>query len=145
MSPFERPFVHRIMRWVWQAFVCRVVLELLDYGFIAWKIFQFGNQPDNVSADAAVARGVAAWGNKPSPIYRECINEALLLYRQGRVKWIIFTDGSRTAGFPSEAEMGRQFSAQHQAPLDAMLVETESHTTWQNLVNARELMRLAGC
>jgi uncharacterized SAM-binding protein YcdF (DUF218 family) len=128
--------------------LARFILALLTAlaffcGVVAWEIVQFGNQPYNESAEAAVVLGAAAWGSKPSPVYRERINEALLLYQAGRVKWIIFTGGTREPGFLSEAEVGRQFSVQHGVPIEATLIDTESHTTWQNLEHAKDLMRTA--
>ena len=114
----------------------------LAMGFtaIAWQIVQFGNQAYASSADAALVLGAAAWGNRPSPVYRERINEAISLYKEGRVHWIIFTGGTPEPGYPSEAEVGRQFSARHGVPLAAMLVEVDSRNTWQNLERAKVLM-----
>ena len=111
---------------------------------VAWRIVAFGNRAQDSFADAAIVLGAAAWGNNPSPVYRERINEAISLYKQGRVRWIIFTGGTREPGYPSEAEVGRQFSVKHGVPLSAMLVDIDSHNTWQNLEHARQLMALSG-
>ena len=114
---------------------------VLGLATLAWDIVDFGSQRSTAHADAAIVLGAAAWGNKPSPVYRERINEAIHLYEQGQVQWIIFTGGTREKGYPSEAEVGRQFSVHHGVPWSAMLVDTASHTTWENLQNARELMQ----
>ena len=111
---------------------------------VAWQIVAFGNQVRHSFADTAIVLGAAAWGSNPSPVYRERINEAISLYRDGRVHWIIFTGGTREPGYPSEAEVGRLFSLRHGVPLSAMLVDVDSRNTWQNLQHARQLMALAG-
>jgi uncharacterized SAM-binding protein YcdF (DUF218 family) len=118
---------------------------LLVTGFltVAYKIVKFGDQTSTSSGDVAIVLGAAAWGNKPSPVYRERLQQAVLLYKANRIQWIIFTGGSREAGFPSEAEVGQQFAASNGVPNAAMLVDTASHTTWQNLENARTLMASA--
>lgn len=118
---------------------------LLASGFIAvaYKIVQFGAQTSTSPGDAAIVLGAAAWGNKPSPVYRERLQQAVLLYKANRIQWIIFTGGSREAGFPSEAEVGKQFAALNGVPNAAMLVDPASHTTWQNLENAKILMASA--
>ena len=113
-------------------------------GLVAWRIVVFGNRVGDSSADTAIVLGAAAWGRNPSPVYRERINEATSLYKRGRVHWIIFTGGTRQPGFPSEAEVGRQFSARQGVPAAAMLVDTDSRTTWQNLENAKLLMASNG-
>ena len=110
------------------------------YGFVAWQIFRFGNQASNASADAAVVLGAAAWGSKPSPVYRERIVEAIALYKAGKVRWIILTGGSSRPGYPSEAQVGRQFCVSKGVPVAATLVDESSRTTWQNLEEAKALM-----
>lgn len=127
--------------------VLLIVMGLFVTGFltIAYDIFKFGNQEARVGkADAAIVLGAAAWGNKPSPVYRERINEALRLYKEGRVKKLIFTGGTREAGFPSEAEVARQFAVKNGIPAASILIETQSRTTVQNLIQASELMKAAG-
>lgn len=126
--------------------VMLIVIVLLVTGFLtlAYDIFQFGNQQAQGTSDAVVVLGAAAWGNKPSPVYRERINEALRLYKEGRVKRLIFTGGTREAGFPSEAEVARKFAVQHGIPVESILIDTKSRTTVQNLVQAKELMNAAG-
>lgn len=117
---------------------------IMTLGAVAIQIVVFGNQVKEFSADAAIVLGAAAWGKNPSPVYRERINEAISLYKLGRVHSIIFTGGTREPGYPSEAEVGRQFSARHGVPLTAMLVDIESRNTWQNLERAKLLMASAG-
>jgi uncharacterized SAM-binding protein YcdF (DUF218 family) len=123
-----------------------VMMLVLIAGYLvtAFKIVQFGAQESLSSGDAAIVLGAAAWGNKPSPVYRERINQAVLLYKLGRVHWIIFTGGTRQAGYPSEAEVGLQFAQMSGVPPAAMLVDENSHTTWQNLEHAKALMHSVG-
>jgi uncharacterized SAM-binding protein YcdF (DUF218 family) len=111
---------------------------------VAFKIVQFSTRTSTHSGDVAIVLGAAAWGSKPSPVYRERLQQAILLYKSDRVHWIIFTGGSREPGFPSEADVGKQFAAANGVPSAVMLVDTESHTTWQNLVRAKKLMQSAG-
>ena len=79
------------------------VLFGVAFVVVAWQIMGFVDPPSESSADVAIVLGAAAWGNKPSPVYRERINEAVSLYKTGRVQWIIFTGGTSKEGFPSEA------------------------------------------
>ena len=127
------------------ACVTATLIMLLAAGLtaVACKIIRFSRHTTTRSGDVAIVLGAAAWGSKPSPVYRERLQQAVLLYKANRVHWIIFTGGTRESGFPSEAEVGRRFAASNGVALDVMLVDTESHTTWQNLVNARTLMASA--
>jgi len=132
---------------VWLALGKLVLLVLLTtvlgYGFAAWRVAQFGNKSSDESADAAVVLGAAAWGDQPSPVYRERLNEALILYQTGRVRRIIFTGGTPKPGYPTEAEVGQKFALAHGIPAKAILLDTESRSTWQNLTNAKKLVTAA--
>lgn len=132
--------VHLLLK----AVALALLLLVIGYAIVAWQIVRFGNQTSVALADAAVVLGAAAWGNKPSPVYRERINEAITLYKQGRVHWIIFTGGSPQSGYPTEAEVGRHYSIVYGIPRSAILVDIESRNTWQNLELARDLMGPAG-
>ena len=81
-----------------------VLLSLAVLGFlsVAWQIVSYGNQSYNSHADAAVVLGAAAWGKKPSPVYRERIKEAIALYESGRVRYLVFTGGTPVADYPAE-------------------------------------------
>lgn len=134
-------FLVRLLR---KIILSGLVLLMVGCFVVAWQIVQFSDRVSDASADAAVVLGAAAWGNKPSPVYRARINAAIFLYQQGRVRWIIFTGGTPRPGYPSEAEVGRQFSAVHGIPVSAMLVDVESRNTWENLKHAKALMAPAG-
>jgi uncharacterized SAM-binding protein YcdF (DUF218 family) len=123
-----------------------VLLSLAVLGFlsVAWQIVSYGSQSYDSHADAAVVLGAAAWGKKPSPVYRERIKEAIALYESGRVQYVVFTGGTPVADYPAEGRVGRQFAIEHGVPAAAILVETTSRTTWQNLANAKELIGTAG-
>ena len=111
---------------------------------LGWQIVSYGNLSAGAHADAALVLGAAAWGNKPSPVYRERINEAIELYKVGRVRYLVFTGGTPAPGYPAEGEVGRNFAIEHGVPAEAILFETTSRTTRQNLANAREMLAPVG-
>src|ERR1035437_8709053 len=67
---------------------------MLSFLALAWQIVSYSNVSFESSADAAVVLGAAAWGNRPSPVYRERINEAISLYKKGLVHYLVFTGGT---------------------------------------------------
>jgi uncharacterized SAM-binding protein YcdF (DUF218 family) len=136
MLPLKHPLVAGILLLLLVAALC--------FLSVAWHIVSYGNLPAGTQADAAVVLGAAAWGRKPSPVYRERINEAISLYKTGRVRYLVFTGGTPEPGYPAEGEVGRKFAIEHGVPAAAVLYEATSRTTWQNLTNARELLAPAG-
>lgn len=41
---------------------------------------QFSSKNQLIKTDAAIVLGAAAWGDEPSPVFRERINHAIWLY-----------------------------------------------------------------
>src|SRR6516165_10228864 len=126
------------------AILLLLLVAVLGLFVVAWDIVSYGNLPAATRADAAVVLGAAAWGHKPSPVYRERINEAISLYKAGRVRYLVFTGGTPSPEYPAEGEVGRKFAIEHGVPASAVLYERTSRTTWQNLTNARELLTPVG-
>jgi uncharacterized SAM-binding protein YcdF (DUF218 family) len=125
-------------------FLGLLLLAALGFLGVAWQIVSYGYSSFDAHADAAVVLGAAAWGQKPSPVYRERLAEAIALYKSGRVRYLVFTGGTPEAGYPAEGEVGRRFAIENAVPPEAILVETTSRTTWQNLLNAKELLESNG-
>jgi len=110
-------------------------------GFTATRIYTFGSNSADINADAAVVLGAAVWSNQVSPVFRERINHAIELYRQHKVRKIIFTGGQGNPNEPTEAEAARAYALQNGVPKGDILIEESSHTTFENIVYARQLAR----
>src|SRR6201988_2769980 len=107
----------------------------------AIRIYRYGNLSADVNADAAVVLGAAVWSNSVSPVFRERINHAIELYRRGKVRKIIFTGGQGNPNEPTEAEAARAYALQNGVPKSDIIIEESSHTTFENIVYARQLAR----
>ena len=106
---------------------------------LTWRVYSFGNTTSDGPADAAVVLGAAVWTKDPSPVFRERINHAINLYRKGRVRKLIFTGGQGNPGEPTEAAAARHYALQSGLPASDILIEDKSHTTYENLLNAKQL------
>ena len=61
----------------WLKWLALTVLAFwVSFLALAVDIYWYGCQVSERSADAALVLGAAAWGNRPSPVYKERINEA---------------------------------------------------------------------
>ena len=132
--------MRRLGRSLVAGFVILLLFAALGFLIAAWQIVSYGDLSSDLHADAALVLGAAAWGKKPSPVYRERIKEAIWLYESGRVRYLVFTGGTPQSGYPAEGDVGREFAIEHGVPAAAILVETTSRTTWHNLANAQPLL-----
>ncbi|KAB8330544.1 YdcF family protein [Scytonema tolypothrichoides VB-61278] len=112
---------------------------LLVVAITAFNIYFYGSAKRVVKADAAIVLGAAVWGDEPSPVFRERINHAINLYKRGVVHTIIFTGGVGKNDDISEAVVGKRYAMARGVRQSDILIETESHTTHQNLQNAQKV------
>lgn len=104
------------------------------------RIYRYGNLSSDGNADAAVVLGAAVWSNSVSPVFRERINHAIELYRNGRVRKLVFTGGQGNSNEPTEAAAARSYAVANGIPLQDILVEQKSHTTYENIVYAKQIV-----
>lgn len=107
-------------------------------------IVRTGAQDDGSRADAAIVLGAAVDGDRPSPVFEQRIRHGMLLYRQGRVRALIFTGGTANPAVPAEATVAKNFAMAGGIPAAAIATEVVSRTTRGNLVQARAIMKQRG-
>ena len=110
---------------------------VVGIGYIAYSIYSYGNQQNDMKADAAIVLGAAVWGNQPSPVFRERIDRGIELYKTGKVQNIIFTGGVGNSNEPAEAIVAKNYAIAQKIPATNILIETTSRTTHQNIKNAK--------
>ena len=121
-----------------------IVVVVLAIGFTALRIYTYGSTSSDTQADAAVVLGAAVWSRGVSPVFRERINHAIDLYRRRRVHKIIFTGGQGNANEPTEAAAARNYALTNGIAPSDILIEQRSHTTYENLVYAKQLADVHG-
>lgn len=93
-------------------------------------------------ADAIVVLGAAAYDSRPSPVFEERIRHGIDLYERGHAPTLVFTGGYGGNGARfAESEVGRDYAVRAGVPTEAILIETLSRNTRDNLYQARALLR----
>ena len=123
--------------WLWRLCLLLAGWLLCVTAWIVWV----GERDQAAQADAIIVLGAAAYDAKPSPVFEERIRHGLDLYHQGYAPLLIFTGGYGGTGARfSESQVARRYAVKQGVPESAILIETASRTTRQNLVEARRLM-----
>ncbi|RIH77832.1 YdcF family protein [Meiothermus hypogaeus] len=86
-------------------------------------------------ADWIVVLGAAQYNGVPSVIFRNRLEAALHLYRQGYAPRIAVTGGRRPGDRYSEGEVGCRYLQARGVPRSVLYCEKESRRTWENLSN----------
>ncbi len=116
-----------------------ITLTVVVLTVTAARIYSYSSVAVDKQADAAVVLGAAVWSRNVSPVFRERINHAVDLYRQGKVRKLIFTGGQGNSNEPTEAAAASSYAQANGIPIQDILVEQKSHTTFENIVNAKQL------
>ncbi|MEO8882235.1 MAG: YdcF family protein [Devosia sp.] len=117
------------------------VLVALGFGL---SVLRYAAMSDDGPADAAIVLGAAVRTTGPSPVFVERINHAIELYRAGAVKYIIMTGGKGLGERMTEADAGRDQAIAAGVPAEAILTETQSRDTQENLENVRPIVAAHG-
>jgi uncharacterized SAM-binding protein YcdF (DUF218 family) len=129
----------------WRRILAGLIILLAGWlALLGVRIVAAGGEESPRAADVAVVLGAAVQGDRPSPVFEERIRHGVTLWRQGRVRKLLFTGGSGGGGEGAEAAVARQFALALGVPAEAILSEERSRTTLQNLMEARPVMRAAG-
>ena len=127
-------------KWLARTLKFLALVLALTVAITAIRIYTYGSKSVDINADAAVVLGAAVWTNDVSPVFRERINHAIELYRRGKVRKLIFTGGQGNQNEPTEAAAARAYALANGIPLQDILVEQKSHTTYENVVYAKQLV-----
>lgn len=123
-----------------------LVLLLLWLCGVALYIMHIGARDDvaddGIRTDAIIVLGAAAYDARPSPVFEERIRHGIDLYKRGLAPMLIFTGGFGGNGARfAESQVGRRYALRHDVPDDAIMIETVSRNTRENLSEAATLMR----
>ncbi len=125
----------------WLALALAVLLPALWFGYLMLSINAYASVQSTVSADAAIVLGNALGpDDRSDPVFKERINHAIALYKAGRVKTIIFTGGYRYGPDLTESIAAKNYALERGVRAEDTYIETESQTTWQNLIEAKKLV-----
>lgn len=111
---------------------------------VATYVVWVGDREQAAPADVVIVLGAAAYDARPSPVFEERIRHGIELYTRGLAPRIIFTGGFGTGARFAESEVAQRYALRHGVPQDAILIETRSRTTRQNLQQAAILMQEHG-
>ncbi|MGJ4803193.1 YdcF family protein [Luteimonas sp. SDU82] len=122
-----------------------LLLCLLWLGGVAGWIHWTGERDQAAPADAIIVLGAAAYDAVPSPVFKARIEHGLDLFRDGLADKLIFTGGYGGGGARfAESQVARRYAMRAGVPEAAILIESTSQTTYQNLFEARRLMHENG-
>jgi uncharacterized SAM-binding protein YcdF (DUF218 family) len=127
-----------VLGWAWRL----ALLVLAWLAGVAAYIIWVGQRDDAARADAIIVLGAAAYDAKPSPVFEERIRHGIDLYKRGLAPTLIFTGGYGGTGARfSESQVARRYALRQGVPDKAILIESLSRNTHENLRQASQVMQ----
>ncbi len=114
-----------------------IVCEILS-------IVIYSSKDETRDADCIIVLGAAVYGDSPSPVFRERIEQGIRLYNGGYSGKIIFTGGIGSDGGMAESEAAKKYALEKGIPEEDIFTETRSTITQENLEFAMEIMDREG-
>jgi uncharacterized SAM-binding protein YcdF (DUF218 family) len=96
------------------------------------------------SADAIVVLGAAQFDGRPSTVLRQRLDHAAELWFGGRAPTIVVTGGNQPGDRTTEGLAGFVYLRNLGVPEDALLVEVDSHNTYEQLSATRLILAERG-
>ncbi len=88
-----------------------------------------------------VVLGAAQYGGHPSPVLERRLQAALALHQKGLAPRIAVAGGKAPGDRYSEGEVGCRYLRERGIPREALLCETQSQSTYENLLFLKPLLR----
>lgn len=119
-----------------------VLLALLVWsGAFIGRLVYFGAQDHAAKCDVIIVLGAAVANGEPTPAFAARIRHGIELWKKGVAPKLLFTGGLGAGDTICESEAGRAEALKAGVPASAILMEKASHLTWENLIEARRVMK----
>lgn len=123
-------------------FVCAIVLLLgITSAALLFQIYKTGRTDSAGKADAIAVLGAAEYAGRPSPVFQARLDHAYDLFQRGLAPTIITTGGTFEGENYSEGEVGKTYLVKEGIPESAIIAETQSLTTKQNIMRIADISR----
>ena len=133
-----------LARRAYRIILALLVLAMLAAGGLAVDIWRHADISADTEADAALVLGAAVLGDQPSPVLVERLRHAQRLFETGQVQAIVVAGGRSPEDDLSEAEASRDWLGAQGIPAEAIVLESTSRTTIENLQLARPILDAHG-
>jgi uncharacterized SAM-binding protein YcdF (DUF218 family) len=108
--------------------------------YVEFRIYRFGWRSKPVKSDSIIVLGCRVRGTTPSRFLIARLEEGLRLYNEGYGKYIIVSGGQGPGEDISEAEAMRRYLVEEGVKDSAIIMEDESTSTMENLINSKKKM-----
>ncbi len=126
------------------ALVGLLVIVLAGTGWAVWSAAHTDDARRVDRTDVILVLGAAQYQGVPSPVFAGRLEQAALLFDQGRAEQVVVLGAGRPGDTSTEAEAGRDFLLEQGLPTGSVVALPVGDTTFESLQAAAVWMRERG-
>lgn len=127
------------------ALIICIVTGLLWCAYALGNINKAATTAPMQKADVGIILGMSMWGDEPSPGLKERLDYGLKLYKEGMFPQFIVSGGLDKPDLQyTEGQGMRNYLVAQGVPENAIFVENEATSTYENLLYSKEIMTREG-
>lgn len=139
-----RSTLYKRLKFLFKALGWLLLILISYFSYNAISIYRYAKVYHDTPADVAVVLGAGTNNKQISPVFRERIHHGIKLYQKGIIQKIVLTGGFGKGQNIADSEIAKQYLLQKGIPATAILTETKSKTTIENLQYAKQLIDSLG-
>jgi uncharacterized SAM-binding protein YcdF (DUF218 family) len=113
-------------------------------GVAVWRAAHTDDASRIDSTDAIVVLGAAQYNGTPSPVLAGRLDQALILYHEGRAPTVIVVGGNQPGDKTTEAQSGADYLVAHGIPSTSVVPIPVGNSTFESLQAAADYMHKNG-
>jgi uncharacterized SAM-binding protein YcdF (DUF218 family) len=129
--------------WWWVRRIATVVV-LVYLGSAALSVWLAASRDERRNVQAILVMGAAQYNGKPSPVLKNRLDHALVLYREDRAKLIIVTGGRARGDSTSEASVAAQYLIRNGVPDARIRREVQGRDSYESLAASKRFLTSEG-
>ena len=127
------------LRLIRRGIVLGTLLALVLTAIAAGVVLTNAHRHDTQRTDAIVVLGAAQYAGRPTPLLRNRLDHARVIYRDGVSARIITVGGKRPGDITTEGESGGRYLVSKGVPADAVVAVPRGRNTWTSLQAVTQL------
>lgn len=120
-----------------------IILSINFYVILSTKkqIVEITDLKNNNEYDCIIVLGAGIWGDKPSPMLQDRLDEAIKLYKEGIAPKIIMSGDNGQEGY-DEVNVMKTYAIENGIPSEDIFMDHAGFSTYESIYRAKEIFQV---
>ena len=120
-----------------------IILSINFYVILSTKkqIVDLSNLKNKNDYDCIIVLGAGIWGDRPSPMLQDRLDEAIKLYEEGKAPKIIMSGDNGQEGY-DEVNVMKDYAIEKGIPSEDIFMDHAGFSTYESIYRAKEIFQV---